>query len=447
MSAAVGLLNLEALGSGILNAFNGWDLQNANYNGVNFYIINKIGTVSNSLVNNAINTINGIESIFNSPIDPSLYPLNSSLPIDTNLFLKKVQDKISRKLIVHQNINSDYNTIEDMGFGPETFSIMGILSGNDYYQAYNLIYDYFLARRGDSTFANIPSNYQYVLTHPVRGRIPNTYLNDFKVVHSYSKFKAIIFNATFVSSTITSSTTTYNANYINTLSQNLSAVINGVNAVTSAVVESQLLLNSLVGLFSSQPQKQILKSTILPNITNSTIPLANATATLMYNNLSPNGFTNYYFKNQTIDYTVTPALVPYANGISINSINNLISVYQAQVEANITAINNLNYNATNPNQPYNYSVIFNDLIVALKAIYASILTLGESYAQTNKNAYFTYVVPYIMSIRLLCFLNKINFNDSSVLINIYNLNSSIIQDVNFIPAGSLIIIPVSLING
>lgn len=447
MATALELFNLESVSTGILNAFNGWDLQNANYNGVNFYIINKIGSVSNTFINNAFNTISGVESIFNSPVDESLYPLNSSLPIDTNLFLKNINDKVSRKIIVHQNINSDYNTIEDMGFGPETFTVAGIVSGNDYYQAYDLMYNYFLARRGDSTFDNIPANYQYVLTHPVRGRIANTYLDDFEAIHSYTKFKAIVFKATFITGTISSSINTFNANFVNTLSQNLSSVINAVNAITSAVTESKLILNNLTGLFATQPQVKTLSLTILPGITAQTVPLAKGVSTLLYNNLSPTGFTNYYFKNQVIDYSASPALIPYATGISVNSINNLMSLYQEQIESNITAINNLNYNATTPNQPFNYSVVFNDLIVSLRNSYTSILTLGESYAQTNKNAYFTYVVPYTMSIRLLCFLNNIDFNDSSILSSIYSLNSTIIQNVNFIQKNSAIIIPVSLING
>ena len=427
--SAAGVTQAISVATDIINLFNGWELQDAQYNGVKFYIANAIPGISNGTINNYAQVVNTVTNLIGNT---ESFPLNSSLPYGTQMFLKGVTDRTRRRVIVHESMNSNSNVLEDAGFEAERFSVLGIISGDSYYAAYKNLYDFFTARRGDQVFDQIPAQYQNVFTHPVRGNINNVLMEDLNVIHSYTKYKAIVFTATFVAAQI-GNIRTSKTSLASQIAQGLSVVINSVAAVENAITDAQLALQSVSAIFYNPITQNTYTTTVAPIIKNTTIPMLNAAGAIMYQNLSPATQTNYYFKNQTIDYSLLPQLVPFSYGFDINSIGNLLSVYENQVQSNIDAINSLGYN-----------IILNNLIAALKESYVALYNLGDIYSQNNEKTYKTYIVPYAMSIRSLCFLNGINFNNTDNLNTIYKLNSDKYTSSNFIPAGVNIILPNSL---
>lgn len=441
-NTSAGLVQDLSLTGAVLNLFNGWDLQNAQYNGVAFYVANAIPGLSNGTINNYAQVVNSVNNLLGT--NHGQYPLNSTPPLGTTYFLKNVTDRIHRKLIVHESINADTNVIEDMGFGAERFSVVGIISGNNYYTVYQNMYNYFLARRGDQYFSSIPKQFQYVLTHPVRGKIPYTYLEDFQVIHAYNKYKAIVFTATFISARIENQEVDH-ISFANQISQALSVYVTTIGALQSVLANSQITMGNLSAQYNNVTQQQTYKNMITPNILNTTIPLANGCGTILYNNFSPTGFSNYYFQTQTIDYSALPQLIPFSQGVNLGSISSLLAVYENQIQINTTAINALNYNYNTQANDLPFSTILADVLQALKNTYVALYQLAKVYGINNQSNFNVYNVPYKMSIRMLCYLNSIDFNNSDTLNTLYQLNAGYISSVNFIPAGVPFIIPIAVV--
>jgi len=439
MSINIGSLPINAV-QDILAIFNGWDLQDASYNGVNFYIANAIPGISNGTINNYAQIINSIENFFNS----SQFPLNSAPPLGTNYFLKNTRDTIRRKLIVHPSINSSTNIIEDQGFLPERFGIVGIISGNNYQQVYTNLYNYFLARRGDDYFDNIPIGYQNVLYHPVRGKITNCLLENFDVIHSGSYIKAIVFTASFITQSLSNFTLT--TNIANQISQALAILTNSIAAIQNTIVASQLTFNTLSANYNNSAQQQTYQNVIAPTITNTIIPLSNAIGTIMYNNLNPSNLTNYYFQNQTVDYTALPDLVPFSTGFNYGSLSSILSVYETNSQATLDYIYQLDYNYNTGVYDLPYSTFLADIIQSIKNCYVSLYNLAKVYSVNNLNSFISYTLPYSMSLRKVCFLNLVDFTVVNNIDIIYQLNSNVINNVNFIDQDTIIKIPQSLIS-
>lgn len=441
-TTADGLIQGLALTGSVINLFNGWQLQDAQYNGVKFYIANAIPGLSNGTLNNYAQIVNSVSNFFGSN---DVFPLNSFPPLGTDYFLKNVTDRIRRKLIVHNSINSNTNVIEDMGFGAERFSVLGIISGNNYYEAYQNMLNYFLARRGDDFFDDIPAQYQNVFTHPVRGDIPGTYIDEFQVIHSYTKYKAIVFAATFVTSNLNNQFNT-NVSWANQISQALSILISSVGAIQNAILDSQIAINSLSATYSGTEQQQIYPEVIIPNLNNVTIPMIKGCGTILYNNLTPPGLNNYYFQNQTINYSRLPELVPFSYGFNFGSIPSLLSVYEQQCQLNIDAINALDYDYNTDAFDLPFSTILANVVQSIKSSYSALYELAVVYGLNNQNSYKVYEVPYTMSIRMICFLNSIDFNNPATLDKLYQINASSITSVNFIPKDTQFLLPVEVLK-
>ncbi len=426
MTNNASLFNLLGLTEQGLQLFNGWDLQDAAYNGVNFYIAQPFGSGS---ITNASNIINTATAIIGT--DTNSFPLNSSLPIGTKEYLQEIRDNVRRKLVVHPLVNTNSNIIEDLGFEVERFNGIGLIVGDSYYTAYSNLYNYCLARQGDVTFENIPKEYRNVLQHPIRGKIENVFLHEFRVIHSSQRWKGILFEFTFVAQEVTA-ITQKSQSTINQVNQIFNLIIASINDLLTIIAQIQAYGNMISTYFNSTTPNNAVNfaNQTVPQIKNYTVPLLRSTATILYNNFKPQSYTNYYFENQTIDYSKFGALTPYANGSDDTSINALLQIYDANIQNSIDQINS-----------YGLNIQANNLITALKNSYVNLLDLSKNLSINNSSHYISYPVPYTMSIRELCFNNNLNFDDVSVIQNIIAANPGKFASTNKIVVDTVLLVP------
>lgn len=417
------IYNLLGQAENALQLYKAWDLQDAQYNGVNFYIARYFGSGS---ITNAIDIANSASSYFRNASD---YPKNKTLPLGTKEYLQEIRDAVKRKLITHQLFNSNTNIIEDVGFGVEKFNGIGIIIGENYYDAYKELYNAFMAR-ADS---NIDARYRNVLQHPIRGQIDNVFLENFKVIHSSERWRGILFEFTFLAQSITTipeqdtiTSTIINVNDIFNL------IIASVNTLLTIIGQIEGYGNMISSYFNSTSPNNAINfmNQTLPQIKQSTIPLLVNTSTLLYNNFKPQNYTNYYFENQNVNYSEFPELKGYANGGDNASINYLLQLYNKNVLTNIEQINN-----------YGLNIQANDLIEALKDSYVNLLDLATQLATSNNTRYFSYKLPYTMSIREVCFNNELDFNNPDVIASIMTSNYGLFASVNKIDKDITLLLP------
>ncbi|MBP9741924.1 MAG: DNA circularization N-terminal domain-containing protein [Burkholderiales bacterium] len=424
------LYNLLGITEQGLQLFNGWDLQNAQYNGVTFYIAKPFGSGNISNITDTVNTATALIGM-----DTAAFPLNNSLPIGTKEHLQEVRDNVKRKLVIHPLVNTNTNVIEDLGFEAERFNGIGLIIGDSYYNAYSNLYNYFLARQGDVTFENVPKEYRNVLQHPIRGKIENVFLYEFRVIHSSQRWKGILFEFTFVAQEVTS-ITKKSQSIINTVNQSFNLVIDSINVILTITTQIQAYGNMVTTYFNSTTPTNAVNFTnkTVPEIKSDTVPLLSNTATILYNNFrstnSIQNYTNYYFENQTVDYTKFKILAPYANSSDDTTINALLQIYNENVQ---NEINQINY--------YGLNIQANDLITALKNSYVNLLDLCKILSKSNNSQYISYALPYTMSIREVCFKNDLDFNDITIIQAIITANPGKFASVNKIIADTVLVLP------
>lgn len=426
MATNAALYNLLGVTEQGLQLFNGWDLQNAQYNGVNFYIAKPFGSGS---ITNTLDIINTATAIIGT--DTNSFPLNSNLPISTKEYLQEIRDNVRRKLVVHPLVNTNSNIIEDLGFEVERFNGIGLIVGDSYYTAYSNLYNYFLARQGDVTFENIPKEYRNVLQHPIRGKIENVFLHEFRVIHSSQRWKGILFEFTFVAQEVTA-ITQKSQSTINKVNQMFNLIIGSINDILAIIAQIEAYGNMISTYFNSTTPSNAVNfaNQTVPQIKNYTVPLLRNTATILYNNFKPQSYTNYYFENQTVDYSKFGILTPYATGSDDTSINALLQIYNTNVQNEINQING-----------YGLNIQANNLITSLKNSYVNLLDLSKNLSINNSSQYISYPVPYTMSIRELCFNNNLDFDDVSVIQNIIAANPGKFASVNKIVVDTVLLLP------
>lgn len=428
MANNASLYNLLGLAEQGLQLFNGWDLQNAQYNGVNFYIAKPFG--SGSIIN-IQDIINAATAMLGS--DPNSFPLNSNLPIGTKEHLQEVRDNVRRKLVVHPLLNTNSNIIEEMGFEVERFNGIGLITGDNYYTAYTNLYNYFLARNGDVTYENIPKEYRNVLQHPIRGKIENVFLHEFRVIHSSQRWKGLLFEFTFIAQEVTS-ITNKSQSIINKVNQIFNLLIASINAILAIIAQIESYGNMISNYFNTTTPNNAVNfaNQTIPQIKNETLPLLRNTTTILYNNFKAtnSNYTNYYFENKSVDYPIFGALAPYASNYDDSSINALLKIYNTNVQEKIDQINE-----------YGLNIQANDLITALKNSYVTLLDLTKNLSVDNRNQYISYVVPYTMSIREICFKNNLDFDNVEVIQAIITANPGKFASTNKIEADAIILVP------
>jgi len=436
--------NLIGLANQGLQLFNGWDLQNAQYNGVNFYIAKPFGS---GTITNLINTINTAGTLLGR--STNTFPLNNNLPQGTNEHLQEIRDHVKRKLVVHNLINTNSNIVEDLGFEPERFNGIGLIVGDNYYNAYSNLYNYFLARDGDVTFENIPLIYRNVLQHPIRGKIENVYLSELRVIHSSQRWKGILFEFYFIAEEVTTITKKTQST-INKINQIFNLIIASINNLLNIITQIQAYGNMLSTYFNSATPNNVVNFAhkTVPEIKNTTVPLLKNTATILYNSYNSQvdnsqantrsnsaatplaSYTNYYFENQEVDYSKFAVLAPYINGLDDTNLNALLEIYNANIQNSINQINS-----------YGLNIQANNLITELKNSYVHLLDLAKSLSINNSSQYMSYKVPHTMSIRELCFNNNLDFDDVGILKAIIAANPGKFSSVNKILEDTVLLLP------
>lgn len=303
--------------------------------------------------------------------------------------------------------------------------------GDSYYTAYSNLYNYFLARQGDVTFENIPKEYRNVLQHPIRGKIENVFLHEFRVIHSSQRWKGILFEFTFVAQEVTA-ITQKSQSTINKVNQMFNLIIGSINDILAIIAQIEAYGNMISTYFNSTTPSNAVNfaNQTVPQIKNYTVPLLRNTVTILYNNFKPQSYTNYYFENQTVDYSKFGVLTPYATGSDDTSINALLQIYNANVQNEINQING-----------YGLNIQANNLITSLKNSYVNLLDLSKNLSINNSSQYISYPVPYTMSIRELCFNNNLDFDDVSVIQNIIAANPGKFASVNKIVVDTVLLLP------
>ena len=391
------------------------------------------------------------------------FPVNNKLPKGTNIHLQEMRDHVKRKIAIHSLLNTNANEIDDLGFEPERFNGIGLIVGSQYYDAYANLYNYFLARKGNVFYENIPKIYRNVLNHPIRGRIENVLLSEFRVIHSSQRWRATLFEFSFIAQEVTTFTKKSQST-ISRINQIFNLIIASINNLLSIITQIQAYGNMLSTYFNTASPNNVVNfaNKTIPEIKSTTIPLLQNTATIMYNNYNLRvndtrdnsnltddqqdyqytkqsnrgnqkqsaNYTNYYFENQTVDYSKFTMLAPYINGLDDTSINAMLEIYNANVQEQINQINS-----------YSLNIQANHVITELKNSYVNLLDLAKALSLNNSTQYISYEVPYTMSIREVCFNNDLDFDDVATIKAIITANPGKFSSVNKISVDTVLLLP------
>lgn len=420
-----GALNVFANALGI----NGWQLQDAKYNGCSFLVFTEIPILQNSLLYkedvNLVAAINQSQGQIGSDDPNSIGAL-----VDTVLASIQFEDILNRGIVVKDLPFAGEVSIEDLRNRGWTFKMSVLFLGQDYQKALTNF---------ENAINNPPiGDDRYKLIHPIRGAITgNTYVQDYSVVSNVSNWRAAMINIVFRSEQ--------------------SSIANPQGTISSTQTVVNLLqsgLGAVAGLASATATVGVVIDGVIPAVKannfmvkaiNPTIPLYrpikfNALTTInnILNNLSVTLFNciNYVYKKGNtgatiseldsveIDYTYLPPSVNKTLAFTLSQVPILLGFYN---QLTISAINTIN--------SFNFGVIMNDTINKINAGQASLINLCLKVKASNQ--YSTYVVPYEMSMRRILANNNLSL---SLLPDANAINPQI-QSGNRVPAGIIVNLP------
>lgn len=279
-----------------------------------------------------------------------------------------------------------------------------------------------------------------MLNHPVRGKIENVFLSEFRAIHSSQRWKGLLFEFVFIAQEVTT-VTQKSQSAINQVNQLFNLIVSSTNVIMTITEQIESYGNMASTYFNTTTPSNAVNftTTTVPEIKNYTVPLLTSTATILYNNFrfasgsttsGTTNYTNYYFENQSVDYSKFEVLAPYANSSDDTTLNALLQIYNNNVQYEIDQINN-----------YGLNIQANDLITALKNSYVNLLELCKILSKSNNSQHISYNVPYTMSIRELCFNNNLDFNDVVIVQSIIAANPGKFASVNKIVADTVLLLP------
>jgi len=406
-----------------LAGLDNWQLQEASYNGIQFMVFG-----NNFFENN--NPFRGIT--YSGILGPATPPDNgtNALPFGTKVSIGNVQDRIERRLVIHDVPNRDGNLIESLGFEGETYTMIGLIAGPQYYERFNTIRTGFTA---DPQSTNSETN---ILVHPLYGAIPKTYLKSWQLVHSSEKWRAVAVMFEFVSDNrpgpILASTETTSQIYaaislIETLVTSLAEVLN-----LSSALFSRLSAFTAPRYGSSLGSTATLNPVIRTEV--QTINSGNAalsqlyefSSAILWQYLKPVGMTDFYLSNIQVNLALLPSLFRYITIFGEKEADILVSYYAEQAEALIEVY-----------RGFGLDTVF---VTQIDVIRQSVVTLDQFaklLLNLNEDSYFSYVVPYTMSLREAIWRNGLDLNDD--YLNTMLLNRDVLGTTNKIEAGTQLI--------
>lgn len=433
---------------------NNWQLQAGSYNGVQFHLVVS-GILDNlNQYNPAAGAISAISGLLTSanPIGGLTPATNSNLPYGTSAVSKNITDVGTRKFARHRIPNSAFNVLEDLGWDGEQIKCVGIIFGSSSLVANNNLFNVMI---NPSKVSIINRN---VLVHPVLGKINNVLLTNYKRIHASEQYKAIAYEFTFE----TSSPVLAQTSPLSTLSQVASA-FNTVVSVYSAI-NSSIQLATL--LYTAG--KTIVNSYFQTNYNNSMITAATfvGVSQLINNNLSPTGFVsptlqalntstvNLSIGSTTASTGITNTVgtissnqattTPYTGVVNVslaayntafntglnNGVTQVITLFASSVQ---TVINTINASGQNS--------AFQSVIANLEAAVVALNNVGQAVLTNLTNNTTTITTITTTSLEEIFAKYNFNFNNATSIQQVISLNQGTFNSVNYIPAGTSVVLP------
>lgn len=405
----------------ILN-LNSWQLLPASYNGVLFHTIVK--GYGLSVLNNLVPSVDDFFSNLTSVLGLNGND-NSRLAHGTQSVITESQDSGRRKLKVFRIPDQSYDILQDLGWEGETFSFVGIITGRHYQDATNNIFNAFLNDQ------NVDIEDRNVLVHPTRGRIPNAFLVSYRRIHTGKIWRSLTYEFTFrCSAAQLQSAPLSNANnLLNKINDGISAVNAAVNLVTDTISLATSLTNIYFPTNASTSQGTV--SAALANATSTNTSIQTAAATV-YQNFKPDSFNSYAADTGFVATASAAAASPITSTytqIGFQQVDSIISTLSTTIQSTLDTLKSAGEQNTQ------------GVISALKSAFSSVSQLSQNLLASYYNASSQYTVPYDMSIRMVCFLNNLDFDSNIKKILTLNSNNDDFFSVNYISSGTAIRIP------
>jgi hypothetical protein len=426
MSSILNLSNSNALLSqlsGIAQdlGIDTWQLQTGSYNGQPFFVTSTLSGL-NSKYNPAAGLYSSTLNLIGSPLGGTNgQGSNYNLPYGTNTTSTGISDYGERK-IAWYSFPNNYDGWETQGWKGETFTIQGIIWGAAYTTALNNILNSFL------NDVNVTGSDLHVLVHPIMGTIKNTILIKYRREHNPNLSRACLYEFVFRTNKPIGIVTSASSGFYSKLNNAISSIISMASAINNTWGD----INSLATNFGSAGNTRSVQQNLTTAQTSITTTLNNTVYLVkqMVNNLAPSNYVNVQLNNYT---TTTPSESPeiyyWVTNMTPNDVYSLISYVNELVDDCVAVIETVN---TNPI----YNTISN-----LTAVQSYVADLGQTLLNTLYSNTKQYTVLNDTSLVNICFLNNLNFTNqvSTILL----LNKDIIFNVEYIPKGTVLLLPIS----
>jgi prophage DNA circulation protein len=433
---------------------NNWQMYPGAYNGVKFHLITS-GVLDNlNRFNPAAGAISAVSGFLSKAglIGSIANPTNDALPYGTSTVSKNVTDVGSKKYVRHRLPNSNTNVLEDLGWDGERIKCVGIMFGSSAIDANNNLFNVMINPQGV-----LPTN-RNVLVHPIFGKISDVLLIDYKRIHSSEAYKAIAYEFTFE----TSSPVFAQKSITSILSQ-IAAAFNAIVSVYNAINQS---INLATILYTRGGT--IINNEFQTNRNNAVVASATliGVTQLIYNNLTPATFVNPTLEaldTSTVNLSIgsnqkstgisnkTPTAsssqttkTPKTGVVSVdlstynssfntgtpNGVSKVVTLYAESVQSTIDAINNSGQASS-----------FQSVIANLEAAVVSLNNVAQSVLYNLLENTTKITTKNVSSLEEIFAQYNIDFNIEKNIKQVLSLNPGAFTSVNFIPAGTSLVLP------
>lgn len=449
VTSAFGFANTVANAIGL----NNWQLYPGSYNGVKFHLI-AAGVLDNlNRFNPASGAISQVEGLLtrSNLIGNTVAPAdNTKLPFGTSTVAKNVNDSGSKKYARHRVPNTNYNVLEDLGWDGEVIRVVGIIFGSSSVDANNNLFNVIINP------TSVKPQDRNVLVHPVLGTVNNVFLTSYRRIHSSETYKAIAYEFTFeTSSPILAQATPLN---------NLSKIATAFNTITSIYTAINQSINLATILFTAG--KNFINNFFQTNHNNVKVLSAQliGVTRLLYFNLRPVNFVNPTLEAlnpTTVNLSIgnptsspkTASNVPSSNSNAVrnnsgivsvnlsayntafntglpNGVSQVVTLYATSVQNAIDLINQTSQASS-----------FQSAIANLQASVVALNNVGQALLANFFNNTTTIIIDNNTTLEEIFFQNNIDFNTVTNIQQVISLNSGKFNSLNFIPAGTRIVLP------
>jgi len=396
---------------------NEWELQTASFDGVSFFLVpSKLNIIPGySVYKNVSNYISSLKGTSKND--------NNDLSSDTKLALNSISSSQTNKIAVYQLPNYDGFIINNQGSNGRIYNIDAIFIGDDYLTALNNF----------RKVVNIQKSDGASFVHPVDGILDNCYCLNLVETFKNDKWKAVVVSFQIIQKgtmnivTPASSTFSKILKGISVALSTIQGIITAINNAVNLINQAISLFNQLIGNNNNITPKQAQQN-ISSNLQKNSQQL-NSITTLVYQQASPKGVTNYTFANQDVDYNNLPPMYRYST-LNTSQFNGLLQYYEDSIQ-----------NTINLYSQYGLDVIRSNDIFLLKNSLVQLDSLLKNILSQIEQTYTTYTVPFNMSIRMLFFLNGLDFNNINLTKTFINNNINNISDVNYILQNTVVTLP------